>query len=285
VRLPYLTAIAPLCAVPLSASPASAQTAGPASPDLDRDIVTVGVGAGFMSDYEGAKHHSFSPVPGAIGTVGGHDFAIIGNRASFNLIRRPDGPAWAIQAGPLISVNFNRTSRSNIDDPQVRALPKRDLTIEAGGYLGISKTGVLTSRHDMLTLSVSYRHDIFGVHDSAIVTPNLQYFTPLSRKIAVAAFVSADHVGNGYMASYFNITPADSRASGLPAYHGRGGWKNWTLGAAGTVSLSGDLLHGWKLVGAATYSRLLGDAAASPVVRDVGTANQWLGAIGVAYTF
>jgi len=284
VRLPRLTALIPLLFAPVTAA---AQTAGPAShdPDQDRDIVTVGIAAGFMGDYEGAKHHSLTPIPGAIGTAGGHDFAIIGNRASFNLIRTPDGPVWSVQAGPLVAVNFNRAARGQIDNPQVRALPKRDVTVEAGGYLGITKTGVLTSRHDRLSLSVSYRHDIFGVHGSAIVTPNLQYFTPLSRRTAVVAFVSADHVGNGYMASYFNITPADSVASGLRVYDGRGGWKNWTVGMAGTVALSGDLLHGWKLVGGATYSRLIGDAAASPVVRDVGSANQWLGAVGIAYTF
>ena len=290
MRLPCLTALTPLLAATLTASPAIAQDARPAGESLptasdDSDIVTVGIAGGFMSDYEGAKHSSLTALPGAIGTVSGHDFAVIGNRASFNLIRTPDGPVWAIQAGQLASVNFNRSSRSNIDNPQVRALPKRSVTVELGGYLGISKTGVLTSKHDRLSLSVSYRHDIFGEHGSAIVTPNLQYFTPLSRKTAIAAFVSADHVGNGYMDSYFNITPADSAASGLPVYHGRAGWKNVTLGLAGTVAISGDLLHGWKLVGGGTYSRLVGDAAASPVVRDVGTPNQWLGAIGVAYTF
>lgn len=269
-----------------AATPALAQqAAGPSDEDLARDSVTVGIAASYMTDYEGADHYSFFPLPGAIGSVGGHNFTVIGNRASVDLIRNQPGPRWDVQLGPIAVVNFNRNSRGAINDPQVRALPKRGLAVELGGYVGIGKTGVVTSPYDKLSISVSYRHDVTGVHDSVIVAPTVNYMTPLSRKTAVALFVSAEHVGRRYMQTYFDVTPADSLASGLPVFSGRGGWKSWTAGAIGTVSISGDLLRGWKLVGGVTYRRMLGDAAQSPLVSDVGSANQWLGALGVAYTF
>jgi len=177
-----------------AATPALAQqAAGPSDEDLARDSVTVGIAASYMTDYEGADHYSFFPLPGAIGSVGGHSFTVIGNRASVDLIRNQPGPRWDVQLGPIAVVNFNRNSRGAINDPQVRALPKRGLAVELGGYVGIGKTGVVTSPYDKLSISVSYRHDVTGVHDSAIVAPTVNYMTPLSRKTAVALFVSAEH--------------------------------------------------------------------------------------------
>jgi hypothetical protein len=44
-------------------------------------------------------------------------------------------------------------------------------------------------------------------------------------------------------------------------------------------------LHGVKIVAGGTYSRLLNSASFSPVTRIAGSPNQWLGAVGLAYTF
>lgn len=257
----------------------------PTSEDLARDSVTVGIGAGYMSDYEGSNHYSLFPIPGAIGTVSGYSFTVIGNRASVDLIRNQPGPTWDIQLGPVAVLNFNRSTRGGIDNPQVRALPKRGLAVELGGYVGIGKTGVITSDYDNLSVSLSYRRDVAGVHDSAIISPSITYMTPLSRKVAVGLYASAEHVQRRYMTAYYDVSAADSAVSGLPVFNGNGGWKNWTVGALGTVSVSGDLLRGWKLVGGVTYERVLGDTAASPLVSVAGSPNQWLGALGVAYTF
>ncbi|MFT3977259.1 MAG: MipA/OmpV family protein [Sphingomonas bacterium] len=275
--------LAPLSCV-LAASPALARDAD-APLDLDRDSVTIGIGGVYMSDYEGADHYGLYPLPAAIGSIGGYNFSVLGNRASVDLIRNRSGQTWDFQAGPLGVLNLNRDSRGDIQDPQARALPKVPIALELGGFVGIGKTGVVTSPYDRISLSVSYRHDVTGVHDSAVVSPVFTYMTPFSRKTAAMVFVSAEHAGRGYMQRYFGIGPSGSMASGLPVYNARGGWKSWTAGLAGTVSISGDLLHGWKLVGGGSYSRELGDAADSPLVRDVGSANQWIGALGVAYTF
>jgi len=81
------------------------------------------------------------------------------------------------------------------------------------------------------------------------------------------------------------VDAAQSVASGLPVYAAPRGWKNWTLGALGTYSLTGDLLHGFKIVGGGTYGRQFDRFANSPVVRIAGSRTQWLGVLGVAYTF
>jgi outer membrane protein len=269
----------------LSAAPALAQDAPAAPLDASGDSVTIGAGAGYLPDYEGSDHYVFRGIPGAIGSVGGFAFTIAGNRASIDLIPNPTGPKWDVQAGPMVVVNFNRSSLKGIDDPRVRALGKRSTAIEVGGFVGIGKTGVITSEYDRLALSVSYRKGVSGAHRAAIITPTINYFTPLSTKAAVGIYASADYAERGYGQAYFDVDAAQSLASGLPVFTTRKGWKDYTLGALGTVAITGDLLHGFKLVGGGTYTRLLNDFGRSPIVSIAGDRSQWMGVVGLAYTF
>jgi outer membrane scaffolding protein for murein synthesis (MipA/OmpV family) len=276
----------------LAAAPAIAQDAPTVPPDAgattlaaNGDSITIGAGAAYIPDYEGSNNYTFRAVPGAIGSVGGFAFTLAGNRASVDLIPNPSGPTWDIQAGPLAVVNLNRSSLKGIDDLRVRALGKRSTAIEAGGFVGIGKTGVITSEYDRFSVSVSYRKGVSGAHRAGIWSPAINYFTPLSRKAAVGVFASAEYAERGYGRAYFDVDAAQSLASGLPVFTTRKGWKNYSIGALATVSLTGDLLHGFKLVGGATYARLLNDFGRSPLVSIAGDRSQWQGVVGLAYTF
>lgn len=253
--------------------------------DLYRDTVTVGAGVAALPDYEGSDDYRITPVPAAIGAVKGYGFVLAGNQLSIDLIKDRPGPVWDFQAGPIVQLNFNRSSSGSIDDLRVRALGKRAIAVELGGYVGIGKTGVLTSPYDKLSVTLGYRHDVGGVHASGIWNPSITYFTPLSRKAAIGLFASADIVERGYAQTYYSVSAAQSVASGLPVYTAGAGLKNWTLGAIGSYSLTGDLLHGVKIVGGCTYGRMEGDIARSPLVTIAGSRDQWLGALGLAYTF
>ncbi len=272
----------------IAAAQDSAPAADPAAALADRaggDAITVGLGAGYMPDYEGSNDYQFTPVPGVIGTVSGINFQVLGNRANADLIPSQPGPSWDFQAGPIGVLNFMRTKRSSIDDPRVRALGTRAPALELGGFVGVGKTGVITSPYDKISLSVSYRHDVTGVHKSGIWQPTINYFTPLSTRAAVALFGSAERVETKYLSTYFDVAPSQVAASGLPAFRGRGGWKSWTVGAVGTHSITGDLLSGFKVVGGVTYRKLINDVGDSPIVSIAGSRNQWLGVLGLAYTF
>lgn len=253
--------------------------------DLYRDTVTVGAGVAALPDYEGSDDYRITPVPAAIGAIRGYGFVLAGNQLSVDLIKDKPGPVWDFQAGPIAQLNFNRSSPGSIDDLRVRALGKRAIAVELGGYVGIGKTGVLTSPYDKLSVTLGYRHDVGGVHDSGIWNPSITYFTPLSRKAAIGLFASADIVERGYAQTYYSVSAAQSVASGLPVYTAGAGLKSWTLGAIGSYSLTGDLLHGVKIVGGGTYGRMEGDIARSPLVTIAGSRDQWLGTLGLAYTF
>jgi len=282
--------ILPLAAVGFSlATPALAQDGSqppqPTTIESGGDSITIGAGAAYLPDYEGSDDYRFVAAPAAIGQFKGFAFQLIGNRLSVDLIPNKPGPVWDVQAGPIGVVNFNRTNLDSIDDRRVRALGELDTAIELGGFVGIGKTGVITSPYDKLSISLSYRHDVSNTHDSAIWQPTINYLTPLSTKAAVGLFASAERAGRGYAQTYFSVLPTQVAVSTLPAYNARGGWKNYSLGALGTYALSGDLLHGFKALAGVNYRRMLNDFGNSPVTRIAGDKDQWLAAVGLAYTF
>ncbi|HEU0284431.1 MAG TPA: MipA/OmpV family protein, partial [Sphingomicrobium sp.] len=84
-----------------------------------------------------------------------------------------------------------------------------------------------------------------------------------------------------YQRAYFGVTPAVALASGLPAYRPGGG----IHGVAAASSLSIQFNPRWGLFGFGRYERLVGDAAKSPIVRELGSRNQLSGGVGLNYTF
>lgn len=292
---PNLCGVAPLIAsAALSLSvPAHAQDvpaadvsdAAAVGAQMGKNTITIGLGGAYLPDYQGSNDYQFTPAPAALAYINGHTITLIGNRLSVDLIGDRTNPGWDFQAGPVGVVNLDRTAPSRIDDVRVRALGKIGAAVELGGYVGIGKVGVITSPYDRLSVALSYRHDVTGVHDSGIWQPSVNYFTPLSTKAAVGLFATAEHAGSGYARRYYSINQGQSLASGLPVYNARSGWKNWTAGAIGTYSLTGNLLQGWKLVGSVAYGRMLNDFGDSPIVSQAGSRGQWLSALGVAYTF
>ncbi|SFP86994.1 MipA/OmpV family protein [Sphingomonas rubra] len=275
----------------LAAVPAAAQDAPAGLPPtpppgtIAADTYTIGVGAVTLPSYEGSDNNNILPAPGALISHDGYFLTVLGTRASLDLIRNEAGPVWDIQAGPIAVLNLDRTRRSTIDDARVEALGDRNAAIELGGFVGIGKTGVLTSDYDQFNVTLSYRYDVANAHESGIWQPSVSYFTPLSTKSAIGLFATAEHVGDRYARYYFSVPVAGAVASGLPTFNADGGWKNFQLGAIGTYALTGDLLHGWKIVAGGTYSRLQNDFKDSPVVSIAGDRDQWLGTVGIAYTF
>ncbi|MFL9839889.1 MipA/OmpV family protein [Sphingomonas sp. ST-64] len=265
------------------ATPATAEQAAAAREGRAR--LTIGAGVARIPDYEGSDDSRWTPLPAANGTVAGMSFTVLGNRASLDLIPDVDGADWNLQLGPVAVINLNRTNRDAIADPRVRALGEIDTAVEVGGYVGIGKTGVITSDFDTLSISVSYRYDVTRIHRSGIITPSVNYTTPLSTKALVGLFASAEIVEDEYARTYFGVTPAGSIASGLPVFTPSGGQKNINFGGLFTYALTGDLTKGIALVSGVNYSKLVGDFADSPIVAIAGSRHNWTFGGGLAVTF
>nr|WP_246351956.1 MipA/OmpV family protein [Sphingobium subterraneum] len=271
----------------LSLTAAALAASGAHAQDLeDRNQLTVGVGAGVVPSYDGSDDSVVTPGAVVRGKVEGFTFFSRGPYLFVDAIPDAQSGGLDIEAGPVGGARFNRTRQ--IKDRQVRALGELDTAWEVGGWGGVAKTGVITSDYDNLSFRVSYLHDVAGAHRSYIVTPTIEYGTPLSRSTYVGVSVSADYVGKGFGRYYYDVTLAGSQASGLGVYGAAGdkaGFAKLNLGIVGAKSLSGDLRKGLSIFALGGYGRILGRYADSPIVRDAGSRNQWVGGAGIAYTF
>jgi outer membrane scaffolding protein for murein synthesis (MipA/OmpV family) len=259
-----------------------AQEASPLPSPVDaQQSITVGLGVGFLPDYVGSDDYRIIPAGGARGTIGPVSFA---TRSSYLYVdflpRRETGLDFDL--GVIGGVNFNRTTK--IDDKVVRLLPELDTAVELGGFAGISLHDV-TNPYDTLAFRLDLKHDVAGAHKSTVISPNIEFATPLSRTTYVSASTSVDFVADKYARYYFGITPADALVSGLPVFTPDGGLNKWRIGALINQSITGDLTHGFSLWGTVEYSHLTGDSKDSPIVRIRGSASQWLLAAGAAYTW
>lgn len=264
------------------AAPALAQEAE------DHSNLTVGLGVAAIPSYEGSDDYRIIPAPQLRGKVKDFAFWTRGPALYIDAIPNRDDSGVDIQFGPVVGARFDRTSRKAIKDDAVAALGKLDTAIEVGGFAGIGKTGIITSPYDNLSARVAVTKDVGGAHESYIITPAIEYFTPLSIKSFVGIGVSADYVGKKYGNYYFDVTPAQALASGLTPYDRAGdksGFRKVSANFTGGYSLSGDIRRGWTLFALGGYSRMLGRYADSPVVAIAGSKDQWIGALGVGYTF
>ena len=281
----YIPLVLALCA----ASPALAQSA-PADAQLpspeevaNKDTVTVGVGAAYIPDYEGSDDYRLIPAAAIRGKVGGISFSTRGTYLYVDFLNRSGKVDFDL--GPIAGARLNRT-KHNLKDDIVDLLPTRNTAIEVGGFAGVSFHG-LTNPYDTLAVRLDVLHDVANAHQSTTFSPNLDFSTPLSRRTYASLSVGAEFVGNKYADYYYSISPADSllTAGALPVFDADGGMKNWKASVLLNQSITGDLLGGLSIFGTASYSRLVGDFKRSPIVSDRGSANQWLLAAGLAYTF
>jgi outer membrane scaffolding protein for murein synthesis (MipA/OmpV family) len=270
------------------ASPALAQT-GPSTSQLpspedvsSRDTLTVGAGAAILPDYEGSDDYRYIPVVAARGKYHGFSFSTRGSYLYVDLLQQASKVDFDV--GPIVGARFN--SRKHIDDDIVKLLPKLKTAIEVGGFAGVSLHGV-TNPYDSLALRVDVLHDVGSAHKSMTFSPNVEFSTPVSRRTYVGASLGAEFVSNKFADYYFTVTPADSLATDgvLPPFNADGGLKNWKAGLLVNQSITGDLLGGLSIFGAGQYSHLVGDFKHSPIVDDRGSAGQWTGALGLAYTW
>ena len=250
---------------------------------FNRDTVTLGIGAGITPDYEGSDDYRFIPAAAIRGRISGIGFSTRGTYLYVDLVSL-NGNKVDFIAGPIAGVRLG--NRRHIKDDVVELLPRLDRAIEVGGFVGVSAHGI-TNPYDRLGFRVDVTHDIGGAHKSTIISPNIEFSTPLSRTTYASASAGMDFVSNKFADYYYTITPADRLATGnqLSVFDADGGLKSWKAGLLLNQSVTGDLLHGFSVFGVGQYSQLVGDFKRSPIVSQRGSANQWLGVLGVAYTW
>ncbi len=258
----------------------------PSRPVFDDTWATIGIGAGLVPSYSGSDDYRAFPLPLIVGRVGGVGISPNGPGFNLNLLSKPPirGPAkTSVAFGP--SFRFRNDRVNQIEDEVVELAGELDTAIEVGVNGGVSFPDVFAPR-DRLSVSTQVRWDILDAHDGMLIEPGVSYFRPIGSGASVQVSASASFVDDSFADYYYSVSPDQSAASGLPQFTADGGLNSLGLTSIFTLDLDNDALNGgFSVYGIAGYSRLIGDAADTPYTSIRGNADQFIGGVGIGYTF
>ena len=254
-------------------APAFAQTTGiPIEvPGVDNFVAAA---VGMVPDYVGSDDYTFGAAPAGIIRFGDTDryVRLVVTDINVNLI---DSPNWSF--GPALNY---RLGRSDVDDNAVDQMRDIDGTFEVGAFGGWTWVGSDDPRH-RFAVGTEVLYDVGGEHDGYLISGSVRYFQPVARPLTLSIGASLTYGSGDYMDTYFGVNPGNVGSSGLSAFNADAGLRDFRVPLMAIFSFN----EHWHASGGVIYSRLLGDAADSPVVDDRGSENQLLAGLGLAYAW
>jgi len=166
---------------------------------------------------------------------------------------------------------------------------KKDVALRGYRNVGDTAVGHIFAEYtvDQLMLSVDVGTDLLGDgHKGTEATLSVTWMlNPFGRTMLMIG-PSLTWASDDYMHSYFSTTvdrldQTRIAPGSRTGYDADAGFKNAGL----TAIMIHPLDQNWSVTGFAGYSRLLGDAADSPFVKDNGSRDQFMGGLGLSYTF
>jgi MipA family protein len=229
--------------------------------------VQLGLGAGVAPDYEGSDEYKgvpllFARVDWASGMFLHFE---AGSGLRVNLVPSPN---WRL--GPVLKYI---PARDNVDDKRVDNLKDVDAAVMLGGFAGYD--------FGRWSTFVQLVQDVSGSNDGYVATLGVSYAIPVSDQLLVAFSATTNYASGDYMSTYFGIDAGDSARSGLKTYNANSGFKDVGVGVLVQYWAWGNIGLRFR----AGYVLLVGDAADSPIVKDVGDENQVFGGLMVTYRF
>jgi outer membrane protein len=227
--------------------------------------VRVGLGAQVRPDFIGADSTEVAPL-GRFNIARGSDpFKFSAPDYSFGI---PLVSSGGFSVGPAANIASGRKN-SDLDVP----VGKVKTTIEAGAFASYQLTDSLYLRAEALKGLGGHKGVVGTIGADQIWRNGDKYVFSIGPRVLFS--------DSRYQRAYFGVTPAAALASGLPAYRPSGG----IHGVAAASSMSYQFNPRWGVFGYGRYERLVGDAAKSPIVRELGSRNQLSGGLGLSYTF
>lgn len=263
------------------AGDASAQgypNAGGAEPVYNQRSVVLGGGVVVRPKYEGSEDHEVVPIPlimpqkSESASDGDSVFKKVRRRVKFrglDDIRVRAVRLNRIELGAVTGYNFGREED---DARRLNGLGDIDGGLVLGGYAGYHLGELL--------FDVSTSSQVTGDHTGTKVRFGAEIDRQVSSRVSVVARLGTTYASDDYMEKYFSVTPLQSvrSSAALPVFSADGGIKDVHFDLGARI----DVGRRWKLKMGGRYSRLVGDAADSPVIE---TENQWSGTVGLGYKF
>lgn len=235
----------------------------------------IGLGAGVAPDYEGSDEYRFVPLPSFDARYEG-----FGIRTSRLGVEADLIPYQGFELGPVVRYNMGR---DNVRDDVVDLLPEVDGSVELGGYIGAGiPLSVLGGGSDTILFGkLSGVQGLGGGHGGAVFEASVGFIAPVTSDLTLITSLSSSYMSSDYADAFFSVSPAGAAASGLAAYDASAGFKD--VGAS--LILRKAWTENWSTTLIGSYTRLVGQAADSPVVADRGSADQFFAGLSLGYRF
>ena len=223
----------------------------------------IALGPQLVPSFPGSDGHSVRPLVDFSSARGDAPFAFEAPDESFGF---PVVDLGGVQFGTALGVEGGR----KFDGV---ALGETDTAFELGGFAQLAILPELRAR-------VEVRRGLGG-HKAWVGTAGLDLIARSGDRHVFSIGPRARFAVARYQRAYFGVTPGEAAATGLSAYRPGGGIH--AVGA--TVGYLAQVTDRWGIYSYAKYDRLIGDAADSPVVRQLGSRDQFSGGLGLSYTF
>ena len=248
------------------ASAALVAVSTPALAQDENDLrVRVGLGGQLKPEYPGADDHNLLPYFDIDFARGNNPFPFEAPDDAFGIRLFSKG---GFSAGPAVSLQSKR-KESDVGAPVGRV----KWTVEVGGFAEYQLSKSFRLRGDLRKGVNGHEALVGSIGADRIWRDGDRYVFSIGPRVLFS--------DGKYQRAYFGIDDTAALASGLPAYRPSGGIH--ALAAASGLSYQFNPKFG--MFGYARYERLVGDAAKSPIVRELGSRNQLSGGLGLSYTF
>lgn len=247
-------------------------SAGTVLEDLSSKGVTVTIGAEarMTPAYEGSSRFDWMPMPM-------FDIRPVGTAPRFHSPRDGFGITvyenGKLSMGPVAYVEFARRSKNTKSTIALKGLEDVKKAYEFGGFAEYWF-------YDWLRGHGELRHGYVG-HHGTVLDLALDVVVPVQKSLTLSAGPRARYSDSSGNTRYFDISPNESAASGLPVYNAREGWRSIGAGTQVIKQWSPE----WATHAFVEYDHLLADAANSPLVTQRGTPHQLTIGAGFAYSF
>ena len=263
------TCVSEHCSMNMKVLIAGAALFLPLSPVVAQDSddlrVRVGLGAQIRPEYLGADKSEVGPLWDLSIARGTEPFGFEAPDDNFDIKLFSSGD---FSFGPVVNVQSGRKN----SDVGV-AIGKVPTTIEAGLFAQYEVTETIRLRSEVRKGIGGHEGLVASIGGDRIWRDGDRYVFSIGPRVLLS--------NARYHRAFFGIGPDAALTSGLPQYRPNGGVHAIAL----TSGLTYQLNRRWGLFGYARYELLVGEAAKSPVVRELGSENQAYAGLGLTYTF
>jgi outer membrane protein len=242
--------------------------------EVDNAPTVIGLLVGAAPDYMGSSDYKGVAAPFFKYTLPGsyRYLTLAGTQLSFNLINHP-----AFRFGPVLNY---RPERSDVENNRVDRMENIDAALEGGAFIGYELIDKSNPRQ-RLTFTLTWTADMSGVYNGWLVTGGAKAWVPIAKAWDLGFGISGTYGDNAYTDKYFGVDFLDAIRAPFRPYNASAGFRD----VSATPSVVYHVNQNWAIAGGVRYARLLGDAANSPLVDNVGSKDQLTVGAGVLYSW